>query len=164
MLASGGMQRCVMLLLANMPLVGDDEPLSHFLEQGLSDGAQLTIVVSESVDVDARAALTNPELASFAGQGAELEHLNLKWCGQVDDVGLLSLSMNCPNLQRVNLSFCQLVSDEGLQALGRCSRKLLNIILVGCWRVTDEGLRALSEGCPLLEDFAWRLWWEWRWG
>ena len=81
MLASGSMQRRVILVVADTPLEGDNEPLSYFLEQGLRDGAQLTIVVLKSVEHAARGDLTNAELAAFAMQRAvlEVEHMNLKF-------------------------------------------------------------------------------------
>ena len=153
MLASGSMQRRVIMVVADTPLEGDNEPLSYFLEQGLRDGAQLTIVVLESVEHAARADLTNAELAAFAVQCAvlEVEHMKLKFCSQVTDEGVVPLCTSCPNLRGINVSFCQQVGDESLRALGTRCRNLQNIHLVACWRVSDEGLRALGEVCADLQ-------------
>ena len=64
MLVSGGMQK-VALLVEKTALEGNDKPLSHFKAQGLDNGAELTIVVSQMMDASAAKMLTNAELTAF---------------------------------------------------------------------------------------------------
>ena len=81
MLASGGMQK-VALMVENTALEGNHEPLSYFKEEGLDDGAELTIVVSQVLDAAAAKMLTDAELTAFIRQssGPNLKDIDLHGC------------------------------------------------------------------------------------
>jgi F-box and leucine-rich repeat protein 1 (S-phase kinase-associated protein 2) len=40
----------------------------------------------------------------------ELQSLNLGWCEQVSDVGVMSLAYGCPDLRTLDLSGCVLIT------------------------------------------------------
>ncbi len=77
MLASGSMQK-IPLLVESESLEGENEPLTHFAEQGLDHGAQLTVVVSEVLDSIAARLLPDAELTGFIHQVSGADSLQLQ--------------------------------------------------------------------------------------
>ncbi len=104
MLASGGLQK-IALMVERTALEGNGhQPLSHFKAQGLDNGAELTIVVSQVWDASAAQMLTNAELTDFFrhSAGPSLRHIDLHGCERVSDGGLRALSAGCPGLRKIN--------------------------------------------------------------
>ncbi|GAB2269352.1 hypothetical protein Dimus_004272 [Dionaea muscipula] len=68
---------------------------------------------------------------------------------QLDDMGLLVLSNNCPSLTDLTLSYCASISDMGLGHLASCSR-LSSLKLNFLPRITECGILPLVMGCKKL--------------
>ncbi|GAB2269519.1 F-box/LRR-repeat protein 14 [Dionaea muscipula] len=68
---------------------------------------------------------------------------------QLDDLGLLVLSNNCPSLTDLTLSYCAFISDMGLGHLASCSR-LSSLKLNFLPRITGCGILSLVVGCKKL--------------
>ena len=76
--------------------------------------------------------------------------LNLAYCNQVTDVGLLAIGAGCPALTSLNLRGCWRLTDAGLSAIGAGCPALTSLNLRGCDQVTDAGLSTIGAGCPAL--------------
>ncbi|MFN3246618.1 MAG: leucine-rich repeat domain-containing protein, partial [Leptonema sp. (in: bacteria)] len=46
-----------------------------------------------------------------------LQHLDLSWCKNITDAGLIQLAQHIPSLQHLNLFRCHNITDAGLTAL-----------------------------------------------
>ncbi len=72
--------------------------------------------------------VTDSVLKALAEGGHALRRLNLRWCNEPSDTGLLFLSQRCQNLEYLNL--CQFTDNK---------------------KRTDEGLKYIANGCHKLQ-------------
>ena len=80
----------------------------------------------------------------------KLKGLNLTWCQNISEVGIIALAENCNKLTTLNLSFCYKITDTGLTALAVNCPNLTTLNLSWCGKITDTGLTALAENCNKL--------------
>ncbi|KAK4741033.1 hypothetical protein SAY87_024621 [Trapa incisa] len=87
-------------------------------------------------------------LTNFCGK---LKILNLCGCVQAaSDKALQAIGRNCRWLQSLNLGWCDNISDDGVVRLAFGCPHLRVLDLCGCVRITDDSVIALANGCPYL--------------
>ncbi|KAI6645638.1 F-box/LRR-repeat protein 20-like [Oopsacas minuta] len=84
--------------------------------------------------------------------GGFLRSLSLRWCKNVEDDSLRSLTKYCPNLEELDLNGCIAITDSAGVYLSERCRKLKKLDIRSCTRITDITLSQLGQGCPLLEN------------
>ena len=115
--------------------------------------------------------VTNTGIAAVAEKFSDLQELNVAFCENINDGGLMALknltrldmagcnitdtgviavARNCPDLEVLNLWDCTNITDEGVRELSRCG-KLYWLSLEGCMHVSDAVKDDLASGCPLLK-------------
>lgn len=97
---------------------------------------------------------------------ATLEHLDVRWCGNLSEVALLRFLRDCPVLRTLELSHCPAVTDTFIIALTRENPCLLETLSVRVCEISDDSLVWLSRaalclpslrrvdisGCPFLSE------------
>lgn len=98
----------------------------------------------------------NEALTSLCNRFPNLVKVEITYSGwmsksgkQLDDQGLLILSVLCPSLTDVTLSYCTFITDVGLSYLASCS-KLSALKLNFTPRITGCGILSLVVGCKKL--------------
>ncbi|CBI36455.3 unnamed protein product, partial [Vitis vinifera] len=98
----------------------------------------------------------NEALTSLCNRFPNLVKVEITYSGwmsksgkQLDDQGLLILSVLCPSLTDVTLSYCTFITDVGLSHLASCS-KLSALKLNFTPRITGCGILSLVVGCKKL--------------
>ena len=84
--------------------------------------------------------------------GSMLKVIDLWWCEEITDAGLVALARGCGELRLINLGGCKKITDAGLGALADGCGGLRVINLGGCKEITDKGLGALARGCGGLRE------------
>lgn len=98
----------------------------------------------------------------------QLTVLEVAHCDDITDVGLATLTKNCPMLEKLDLEECGHVTDATLGQLALHCPKLNSLVLSHCDLITDAGIAKLANGlcgadhlqrlemdnCPLLTDTA----------
>lgn len=70
----------------------------------------------------------NP-LQAIGQKCSELQSLNLGWCENVGDLGVMSLAYGCPDLRTLDLCGCVYIT--GISCLGSCSTiRELNMVFI----------------------------------
>ncbi|KAG0488081.1 hypothetical protein HPP92_006892 [Vanilla planifolia] len=83
----------------------------------------------------------------------KLKYLNLCGCVRAaSDRALQAIAVNCRQLQSLNLGWCEDITDEGVICLALGCPDLRAIDLCGCLLITDESVVALANGCPHLRS------------
>lgn len=62
----------------------------------------------------------------------QLQSLNLGWCEQVSDVGVMSLAYGCPDLRTLDLCGCVLITGISFKTaalFGHCNCQLVVVFL-----------------------------------
>lgn len=100
----------------------------------------------------------NEALASLCHRFQNLESLEISYSGwmsnlgkQMDDEGLLIISLNCPLLSKLALSYCTFVTDAGIGKLSSCL-KLSVLKLNFAPRVTGCGILSIVVSCRRLRS------------
>uniref|UniRef100_A0A5B6Z2H0 Putative F-box protein SKP2A-like n=1 Tax=Davidia involucrata TaxID=16924 RepID=A0A5B6Z2H0_DAVIN len=75
----------------------------------------------------------------------QLQSLNLGWCENVGDVGVMSLAYGCPNLRALDLCGCVLITDESVIALANNCLHLRSLGLYYCQYITDRAMYSLAH-------------------
>ncbi|KAI4387972.1 hypothetical protein MLD38_000354 [Melastoma candidum] len=74
-----------------------------------------------------------------------LQSLNLGWCDNVHDVGVVSLAYGCPDLKVLNLCGCVHITDESVIALANRCPRLTSLGLYYCQNITDRAMYSLVQ-------------------
>ncbi|XP_059630593.1 F-box protein SKP2B-like [Cornus florida] len=75
----------------------------------------------------------------------QLQSLNLGWCENVGDVGVMSLAYGCPDLRALDLCGCVLITDESVIALANNCLHLRSLGLYYCQNITDRAIYSLAH-------------------
>ncbi|XP_030501294.2 F-box protein SKP2B [Cannabis sativa] len=75
----------------------------------------------------------------------QLQSLNLGWCDNVSDVGVMSLAYGCPDLRTVDLCGCVLITDDSVIALANRCVHLRSLGLYYCQNITDKAMYSLAQ-------------------
>lgn len=90
--------------------------------------------------------VSNATLKIIAAHCGNLELLNINWCTNCDNRGLLKVVQSCPNLTDLRASEVRGLDDTEL-ALELYRRNTLErLILSGCDSLTDEALQIMIQG------------------
>ncbi|CAI0625003.1 unnamed protein product [Linum tenue] len=78
----------------------------------------------------------------------QLQSLNLGWCENVGDVGVMSLAYGCPDLRTLDLCGCVCITDDSVIALANRCPHLTSLGLYYCQNITDRAMYSLvhSQG------------------
>ncbi|KAL7176296.1 hypothetical protein ACSBR2_029776 [Camellia fascicularis] len=75
----------------------------------------------------------------------QLQSLNLGWCENVGDVGVMSLAYGCPDLRALDLCGCVLITDDSVIALANNCLHLRSLGLYYCQNITDRAMYSLAH-------------------
>ena len=64
--------------------------------------------------------------------------INMADCGQRTDLGIESLSRNCPNITTINMNNCVQITDLGIESLSRNCPNIMTIHMVSIWLSVDR--------------------------
>ncbi|CAN1234687.1 F-box protein SKP2A [Linum perenne] len=73
----------------------------------------------------------------------ELQLLNLGWCENVGDIGVMSLAYGCPKLRTLDLCGCVFITDDSVIALANRCPHLTSLGLYYCRNITDRAIYSL---------------------
>ena len=96
--------------------------------------------------------ITNIGVTEVARRCPHLLSLDLGGCHQISDAGLTEVGRGCPNLQWLNFFYCTKITDAGLMEVGRGCPDLQSINLFSCTEITNAGLMEVGRGCPNLQS------------
>ncbi|KAJ6954199.1 F-box protein SKP2A-like isoform X2 [Populus alba x Populus x berolinensis] len=74
---------------------------------------------------------------------SQLQSLNLGWCENVGDVGVMSLAYGCPDLRTLDLCGCVCITDDSVIALANRCPRLRSLCLYYCRNITDRAMYSL---------------------
>ncbi|KAF8411710.1 hypothetical protein HHK36_004268 [Tetracentron sinense] len=90
-------------------------------------------------------AASDRALKAIAYNCAQLHYLNLGWCEDVTDVGVMRLAYGCPGLRALDLCGCILITDESVIALANRCLHLRSLGLYYCQNITDKAMYSLAH-------------------
>lgn len=100
--------------------------------------------------------VSNATLKIIAAQCRNLELLNINWCSNCDNRGLLKVVQSCPNLTDLRASEVRGLDDQDLALELFKRNNLERLILAGCDSLTDEAFEIMIQGVnpqiDVLED------------
>lgn len=88
-------------------------------------------------------AATDKALQAIGRNCNELQILNLGWCENVGDVGVMSLAYGCPDLRTLDLCGCVCITDDSVIALANRCLHLKSLGLYYCRNITDRAMYSL---------------------
>ncbi|CAL1412614.1 unnamed protein product [Linum trigynum] len=93
-------------------------------------------------------AATDLALQAIGRNCNQLQSLNLGWCENVGDVGVMSLAYGCPDLRTLDLCGCVCITDDSVIALANRCPHLTSLGLYYCQNITDRAMYSLvhSQG------------------
>ncbi|KAH9090048.1 hypothetical protein Ae201684P_014803 [Aphanomyces euteiches] len=94
--------------------------------------------------------ITDAGILRLASHCSRLRVLDLNNCGLLTDQSIASLSQ-CPHLEWINLAWCVNITDCGLVDLAKVCRELKEVVLTFCSQLTDVALKALVDNCRQLD-------------
>jgi hypothetical protein len=116
-----------------------------------ANGALKPDIDLEQYAVDAGEVITNATIQELCLVQPNLVSLNLKGCGLITDVALLTIARHCPSIKHLILSGCDKITNIGLRSLSmRCS-ELVTLDFTDCLLLDDLGLSTIACGCWKLE-------------
>ena len=80
-----------------------------------------------------------------------LHSVDLSFCDEITDEGIIALSRHCRGLQMVNLDSCAKITDAAVAELADRCPGLRAICLGGCEQITDQAIVLLAKGCRGLQ-------------
>jgi F-box and leucine-rich repeat protein 1 (S-phase kinase-associated protein 2) len=98
-------------------------------------------------------AATDRALQAIGRNCNHLQVLNLGWCENVGDVGVMSLAYGCPGLRSLDLCGCVLITDDSVIALASGCLHLKSLGLYYCQNITDRAMYSLAQSRA--KDNAW---------
>lgn len=90
-------------------------------------------------------AASDKALKAIGYNCSQLEVLNLGWCENVGDEGVMCLAYGCPDLRALDLCGCVLITDESVIALANNCFHLQSLGLYYCQNITDKAIYALAD-------------------
>ncbi|XP_031259075.1 F-box protein SKP2B-like [Pistacia vera] len=90
-------------------------------------------------------AATDYALQAIGRNCSELQSLNLGWCENVGDVGVMSLAYGCPDLRSLDLCGCVHITDDSVIALANRCLHLISLGLYYCRNITDRAMYSLAQ-------------------
>ncbi|KAK1432358.1 hypothetical protein QVD17_09254 [Tagetes erecta] len=90
-------------------------------------------------------AASDNALKAIGDNCSQLQSLNLGWCENVSDAGVMSLAYGCPDLHALDLCGCVLITDESVIALANKCLNLQSLGLYYCQNITDRAIYALAH-------------------
>jgi len=97
--------------------------------------------------------LTDESLKHISLGLSNLKKINLSFCISVTDTGMKSLA-RLPSLNHLNVRSCDNVSDIGIGYLSESSHKLKELDVSFCANITDASLRHIATGIQSLKFLA----------
>ncbi|CAK4914385.1 unnamed protein product [Aphanomyces euteiches] len=94
--------------------------------------------------------ITDAGILRLASHCSRLRVLDLNNCGLLTDQSIASLTQ-CPHLEWINLAWCVNITDCGLVDLAKVCRELKEVVLTFCSQLTDVALKALVDNCRQLD-------------
>ncbi|XVE60216.1 hypothetical protein DITRI_Ditri05aG0110100 [Diplodiscus trichospermus] len=90
-------------------------------------------------------AATDRALQAIGRNCNMLQSLNLGWCENVGDLGVMSLAYGCPALRCLDLCGCVLITDDSVIALANKCLHLTSLGLYYCRNITDRAMYSLTH-------------------
>ncbi|GLT74867.1 hypothetical protein SLA2020_466330 [Shorea laevis] len=90
-------------------------------------------------------AATDRALQAIGRNCGLLQSLNLGWCDNVGDVGVMSLAYGCPDLRSLDLCGCVRITDDSVIALATRCPHLRSLGLYYCRNITDRAMYSLAQ-------------------
>ncbi|GMI82960.1 hypothetical protein like AT1G21410 [Hibiscus trionum] len=90
-------------------------------------------------------AATDRALQAIGRNCNMLQSLNLGWCDNVGDIGVMSLAYGCPDLRCVDLCGCVRITDDSVIALASKCLRLRSLDLYYCRNITDRAMYSLAH-------------------
>ncbi|OMO95333.1 hypothetical protein CCACVL1_05430 [Corchorus capsularis] len=90
-------------------------------------------------------AATDRALQAIGRNCNMLQSLNLGWCDNVGDLGVMSLAYGCPDLRSLDLCGCVLITDDSVIALANECLHLRSLGLYYCRNITDRAMYSLAH-------------------
>ncbi|KAG8660563.1 F-box protein SKP2A isoform X2 [Manihot esculenta] len=88
-------------------------------------------------------AATDHALQAIGRNCSQLQSLNLGWCENVGDLGVMSLAYGCPDLRTLDLCGCVCITDDSVIALAYRCLHLRSLGLYYCRNITDRAMYSL---------------------
>ena len=95
--------------------------------------------------------ITDVGIISLISGCKELRDLNIRGCFNITDTSIISLSQNCTRLERLNLSMCKRITDLSIARIAIGCKKLHFLDLSCCEKISDVTIRNLSK-CHSLKE------------
>lgn len=86
---------------------------------------------------------TDRVLQELAKHCTALQSLNLGWCGQISDKGILAFTRGCSDLRVIDLCRCSLITDQSVSYLAEQCHYLCALGLSTCPNLTDASMYTL---------------------
>ncbi|XVF37055.1 hypothetical protein REPUB_Repub19eG0112800 [Reevesia pubescens] len=90
-------------------------------------------------------AATDRALQAIGRNCNMLQALNLGWCENVGDLGVMSLAYGCPDLRCLDLCGCVCITDDSVIALANECLHLRSLGLYYCRNITDRAMYSLAH-------------------
>ncbi|XP_022749191.1 F-box protein SKP2A-like isoform X2 [Durio zibethinus] len=90
-------------------------------------------------------AATDRALQAIGQNCNMLQSLNLGWCDNVGDLGVMSLAYGCPDLRYLDLCGCVRITDDSVIALANKCLHLRSLDLYYCRNITDRAIYSLAH-------------------
>ncbi|XP_044511348.1 F-box protein SKP2B-like [Mangifera indica] len=90
-------------------------------------------------------AATDYALQAIGRNCGRLQSLNLGWCENVGDIGVMSLAYGCPDLRSLDLCGCVHITDDSVIALANRCLHLRSLGLYYCRNITDRAMYSLAH-------------------
>ncbi|KAK4793222.1 hypothetical protein SAY86_023657 [Trapa natans] len=90
-------------------------------------------------------AASDKALQSIGRNCSRLQSLNLGWCDNVSDDGVVSLAFGCPHLRVLDLCGCVRITDDSVIALANRCPHLTSLGLYYCQNITDRAMYSLAQ-------------------
>uniref|UniRef100_A0A1J3FW47 F-box protein SKP2A n=1 Tax=Noccaea caerulescens TaxID=107243 RepID=A0A1J3FW47_NOCCA len=90
-------------------------------------------------------AVSDHTLEAIGNNCNQLQSLNLGWCENISDDGVMSLAYGCPELRTLDLCGCVLITDESVVALADWCVHLRSLGLYYCRNITDRAMYSLAQ-------------------
>ncbi|KAF5749087.1 hypothetical protein HS088_TW04G01049 [Tripterygium wilfordii] len=100
-------------------------------------------------------AASNKALQAIGRNCCQLQYLNLGWCENVTDIGVMSLAYGCPNLRSLDLCSCVLITDDSVIALANRCPHLRSLGLYYCRNITDRAMYSLVQSRVKNKESMW---------
>ncbi|CAN8292042.1 unnamed protein product [Cochlearia groenlandica] len=90
-------------------------------------------------------AVSDHTLEAIGNNCIQMQSLNLGWCENISDDGVMCLAYGCPDLRTLDLCGCVLITDESVVALADWCVHLRSLGLYYCRSITDRAMYSLAQ-------------------